>query len=51
MHTASDSAATGEKKPRLLGINHVALEVGDLDGLGKSAQALQELAAKGMTPE
>jgi lactoylglutathione lyase len=31
MHTPSGSAETTEKKPRLLGINHVALEVDDID--------------------
>jgi catechol 2,3-dioxygenase-like lactoylglutathione lyase family enzyme len=31
MHTSSGSAETTGKKPRLLGINHVALEVDDID--------------------
>ena len=31
MYTPSDSADTTEKKPRLLGINHVTLEVDDID--------------------
>ncbi len=31
MNTASDSPDTREQKPRLLGINHIALEVDDLE--------------------
>src|SRR5690349_21149463 len=31
MNTASNSTDTGEQKPRLLGINHIALEVDDLE--------------------
>lgn len=31
MHKSSDGAEVGEKKSRLLGINHIALEVGDLE--------------------
>jgi lactoylglutathione lyase len=31
MHTLSDNPETGEQKPHLLGINHIALEVDDLE--------------------
>jgi lactoylglutathione lyase len=31
MRTSSDTVHSGEQKPRLVGLNHVALEVGDVD--------------------
>ena len=48
----SETSQPDAKKPRLVGINHIALEVGDIDQAlafyGKKAR--RELADKGMAP-
>ncbi len=39
------------QKAHAIGINHVALEVGNIDHLQKTEEAIAELTEKNMAPE
>jgi lactoylglutathione lyase len=50
MHTSGDIVDSGEQKPRLVGLNHVALEVGDVDAALTFYGRLFEFSLRGRHP-